>query len=61
MFVDNIFIGVGKSLYLDSVSVSRWRPDGAPLIANLFLFLFYYEYNFMKGLIKTNINLLYFE
>ena len=29
--------------------------DCAPLIANLFLF--YYEYNFMKGLIKTNINL----
>ena len=29
--------------------------DCAPLIANLFLF--YYEYNFMKGFIKTNINL----
>ena len=29
--------------------------DSAPSLANKFLF--YYEYNFMTGLIKTNINL----
>ena len=52
--VDNIFIEVGNRVFRQCIGIPM-GTDCAPLIANLFLF--YYEYNFMKGLIKTNINL----
>ena len=52
--VDNIFIEVGNRVFRQCIGIPK-GTDCAPLIANLFLF--YYEYNFMKGLIKTNINL----
>ena len=49
--VDNIFIEVGNRVFRQCIGIPM-GTDYAPLIANLFLF--YYEYNFMKGLIKTN-------
>ena len=52
--VDNIFIEVGNRVFRQCIGIPM-GTDCAPLIANLFLL--YYEYNFMKGLIKTNINL----
>ena len=52
--VDNIFIDVGNRVYRQCIGIPM-GTDCAPLLANLFLF--YYEYNFMKGLIKTNVNL----
>ena len=52
--VDNIFIEVGNRVFRQCIGIPM-GTDSAPLIANLSLF--YYEYNFMKGPIKTNINL----
>ena len=51
--VDNIFIEVGNRVFRQCIGIAM-GTDCAPLIANLFLL--YYKYNFMKGLIKTNIN-----
>ena len=52
--VDNIFIQVGNKTFRQCIGIPM-GTDCAPLLANLFLF--YYEYSFMRGLIKTNINL----
>ena len=50
--IDNIYIEVGNKVYRQCIGIPM-GTDCAPLLANLFLF--YYEYNFMKSLIKTNI------
>ena len=52
--VDNIFIEVGNRVFRQCIGIPM-GTDCAPLIANLFLF--YYEYNSMKGIIKTHIKL----
>ena len=52
--IDSIYIEVGNKVYRQCIGIPM-GTDCAPMLANLFLF--YYEYNFMKGLIKTNINL----
>ena len=52
--MDNIFIQVGNKTFRQCIGIPM-GTDCAPLLANLFLF--HYEYNFMRGLIKTNINL----
>ena len=51
--VDNIFIKVGNRVYRQCVGVPM-GIDCAPLIANLYLF--FYEYNYMKSLLKNNFN-----
>ena len=50
--IDNIFECVDGSVF-SNVSVSPMGTDCAPVVANLFLFA--YEYEFMKGLLKDNI------
>ena len=52
--LDNIYIEIGNRVYRQRIGIPM-GTDCAQLLANLFLF--HYEYNFMKGLIKTNINL----
>ena len=50
--MDNIYVNVGNKVFRQCVVI----PMGthcAPLLANLFLF--FYEYKYMKRLIKTNI------
>ena len=49
--VDNIYINVGNRVFRQQVGIPM-GTDCAPLLANLFLF--YYEYRYMKGLIKNN-------
>ena len=49
--VDNIYINVGNRVFRQRVGTPM-GTDCAPLLANLFLF--YYEYRYMKGLIKNN-------
>ena len=46
--VDNIYIQVGKRIFKQAIRI----PMGAPLLANLFLF--YYEYKFMKEKLKQD-------
>ena len=52
--IDNIYIRVGKEIFRQQVGIPM-GTDCAPFLANLFLF--YYEYNYMKDLIKSNIHL----
>ena len=52
--IDNIYIKVGKEIFRQQVGIPM-GTDCAPFLANLFLF--YYEYNYMKDLIKRNIHL----
>ena len=52
--IDNIYINVGNRVFRQQVGIPM-GTDCAPLLANLFLF--YYEYRYMKGLIKNNITL----
>ena len=52
--IDNIYINVGNRVFRQRVGIPM-GTDCAPLLANLFLF--YYEYRYMKGLIKNNITL----
>ena len=52
--IDNIYIKVGKEIFRQQVGIPM-GTDCAPFLANLFLF--YYEYNYMKDLIKNNIHL----
>ena len=51
--IDNIYVNVGNGVYRQCVGI----PMGTDcaLLANLFLF--FYEYRYMKGLIKNNIHL----
>ena len=48
--VDNIFVQVGNKVFRQCVGIPM-GTDCAPLLANFYLF--YYEYQFMKSLIKN--------
>ena len=50
--IDNIYIKVSSKVFTQQVGI-RMGTDCAPLLANLFLF--YYEYKYMKNLIKDNL------
>ena len=52
--IDNIYVSIGNRVYKQCVGIPM-GTDCALLLANLFLF--YYEYNYMKNLIKTNLML----
>ena len=52
--IDNIYIRVGKEIFRQQVGIPM-GTDCAPFLADLFLF--YFEYNYMKDLIKSNIHL----
>ena len=52
--IDNIYSSVGDRVFRQCVGI-HMGIDYAPLLANLFLF--YYEYKYMKRLIKTNFGL----
>ena len=52
--IDNIYIRVGKEIFRQQVGILM-GTDCAPFLANSFLF--YFEYNYMKDLIKSNIHL----
>ena len=49
---DNIFIMVGNKVFKQHVGIAM-DTNCAPLLANLYLF--YYEYNYLKKLIKNNL------
>ena len=48
---ENIYIQVGNKSFRQTIGIPMWT-DCAPLLANLFLF--YYEYKFMKENLKQN-------
>ena len=50
--IDNIYVSIGNRVYRQCVGIPM-GTDCALLLANLFLF--YYEYRYMKNLIKNNI------
>ena len=50
--IDNIYIRVGKEIFRQQVGIPM-GTDCAPFLANVFLF--YFEYNYMKDFIKSNI------
>ena len=50
--IDNIYVIVGNRIYRQCVGIPM-GTDCAPLLANPFLF--FYEYRYMKSLIKSNI------
>ena len=51
--IDNVFVSVSNRVYRQvGIPIGT---DCAPLLANLFLF--YYEYIYMKSLISSNISL----
>ena len=50
--IDNIYIKVGNKVFRQEVGIPM-GTDCAPLLANLFLF--YYEYKYMKNLVKDNL------
>ena len=50
--VDNIYVEVCDKVFRQCIGIPM-GTDCAPLLANLYLFS--YEYNFMKGLLKNNI------
>ena len=52
--VDNIFVVLGNRIYRQCIGIPM-GTDCAPLLANLFLF--YYEYAYMKGLMKNDFRL----
>ena len=52
VLVNNIYISIGNKVYRQCVGIPM-GTDCAPLLANLYLF--YYEYRYMKNLIKDNI------
>ena len=52
--IDNIYVRVDGSLFKQCVGIPM-GTDCTPVVANLFLFA--YEYEFMKGLLKDNITL----
>ena len=49
--VDNIFVSVGNKIFRQAIGIPM-GTDYAPLLANLYLF--YYKYRYMRGLIKNN-------
>jgi hypothetical protein len=52
--IDNIYVSIGNRVYRQCIGIPM-GTDCAPLVANLFLF--YYEYKYMRNLIKTNLML----
>ena len=52
--IDNIYVCVDSSVFKQSVGIPM-GTDCAPVVASLFLFA--YEYEFMKGLLKDHITL----
>ena len=52
--IDNIYVNVGNGVYRQCVGIPM-GTDCAPLLANLFLF--FYEYRYMKSLIKSIIHM----
>ena len=50
--IDNIYVSIGNRVYRQCIGIPM-ETDCAPLVANLFLF--YYEYKYMRNLIKTNL------
>ena len=52
--IDNIYIRVGNRVFRQIVGIPM-GTDCAPLLANMFLF--YYEYKYIKELIRTNLHL----
>ena len=52
--IDNIYVNIGSRIYRQCIGIPM-GTDCAPLVANSFLF--YYEYKYMKNLIKTNLML----
>ena len=51
--VDNIYVLVGNKVFRQCIGIPM-GTDCTPLLANLYLFSF--EYKFMKGLLKNNIS-----
>ena len=51
--IDNIYVLVGDKIFHQCIGIPM-GTDCAPLLANLYLFKF--EYTFMKNLLKTNIS-----
>ena len=52
--IDNIYVSIGNGVYRQCVGIPM-GTDCAPLLANLFLF--YYEYKYMRNLINMNLML----
>ena len=52
--VDNVYIEVGNEVFRQTIGIPM-GTDCAPQLANLFLF--YYEYSYMKNLIKNNLHM----
>ena len=52
--IDNIYVNIGSRIYRQCIGIPM-GTDCAPLVANLFLF--YYDYEYIKSLIKTNLML----
>ena len=52
--IDNIYVSIGNKVYRQCVGIPM-GTDCAPLVANLFLF--YYEYKYMRNLIINNLML----
>ena len=52
--IDNIYVSIGNKIYRQCIGIPM-GTDCAPLLANLFLF--FYEYRYMKSLIKNNISI----
>ena len=50
--IDNIFVSVGNKVFCQCIGIPM-DTDCAPLLANLYLF--HYEYKFMKQLMKNDI------
>ena len=49
--IDNIYIVVGNRVFQQHIGIPM-GTDCAPLLANIYLF--YYEYNYMKNLMKLD-------
>jgi hypothetical protein len=49
--IDNVYVSVGNKVFRQCIGIPM-GTDCAPLLANLYLF--HYEYSFMKGLIRTD-------
>ena len=52
--IDNIYVSIGNSVYRQCVGIPM-GTNCAPLLANVFLF--YYEYKYMRNLIRVNLML----
>ena len=50
--IDNVYIKVGNNVYRQTIGIPM-GTNGAPQLANLFLF--HYEYSYMKNLMRDNL------